>query len=259
MHVRTLGGEERELDGMIYDYQIKDLMARVHHFKAYGLDRDAEGLGDVPRQEALQKLFPQVQGAGRLASLQEVDYLIGLRKASWHPDKREKAGFGCDFWIWGNNFRSCLGGSHPLIRSYHQRSSSLNTVLKTTVTKDACVNRKLLEENSSGDKMALGNGAREEVWSEMEVEQCNMGYCGVCGEFHKKIVEEVDARPLFCSVERNAEGAKDKAKNVRKGKRKLKAKLKSERSKPCELKTEGRTSEDRDRIVKARNDTREKF
>ena len=48
MHVRTSGGEEKEIDGKVYDCQIKDLKGRVYHFKAYRLDKVTVDLGDVP-------------------------------------------------------------------------------------------------------------------------------------------------------------------------------------------------------------------
>ena len=62
-----------------------------------------------------------------------VDYMIGLGKASWQPQRIQKALGGGDFWLWGNDFGSCVGGSHPLVNSFTTRSDSLYTVMKTMV------------------------------------------------------------------------------------------------------------------------------
>ena len=63
-----------------------------------------------------------------------VDYLIGIGKASWQPERSIKAAKGGDFWIWENQFGSCLGGSHPLIGRCIDRSDSLYTVLHAVMS-----------------------------------------------------------------------------------------------------------------------------
>ena len=37
--VRTLGGDEKEIDGKIYNCQVRDLKGRVYRFQAHGLDK----------------------------------------------------------------------------------------------------------------------------------------------------------------------------------------------------------------------------
>ena len=60
-----------------------------------------------------------IQGAvrpvvGVEAGSLDMDYLIGLGKATWHPVRCERAKQGGDLWIWDNKFGSFLGVSHPL-------------------------------------------------------------------------------------------------------------------------------------------------
>ena len=95
--VKTLGGDEKEIDGKIYDCKIMDRMGRVYHFKAHGLDRVTGYLGDVPSKSVLQKLFPQMPGAWNMTTSQDVDYLIGMGRASWQPTRYERARLGGDF------------------------------------------------------------------------------------------------------------------------------------------------------------------
>ena len=84
----------------------------------------------------MKQLFPNVIGAHALSVNAEVDYLIGLDKASWQPERIEKAAGGGDFWMWGNSFGTCVGGSHPLVNSFTTRSNSLYMVLKTITRED---------------------------------------------------------------------------------------------------------------------------
>ena len=86
----------------------------------------------------MQQMFPDISGIHRLSGADEVDYLIGIGNASWQPERVQKALGGGDFWVWENEFGSCIGGSHPLVRSFTRRSDSLYTVLKV-VTEDMSV------------------------------------------------------------------------------------------------------------------------
>jgi len=63
-----------------------------------------------------------------------VDYLIGLSKASWQPQRMLKSEGGGDFWMWQNNFGTCIGVSHPWVGTYVTRSDTFYTVLKVIET-----------------------------------------------------------------------------------------------------------------------------
>ena len=74
-------------------------------------------------------------GGHQLSGASAVDYLLGLENASWKPTRVEKAQGGGDFWLWENQFGTCVGGAHPLVDSLISRSNSLYTVMKV-VTED---------------------------------------------------------------------------------------------------------------------------
>ena len=76
-----------------------------------------------------------------MAGSVDVDYLIGLGKASCHPIRFERAKHGGNLWIWNNKFGSCLGGSHPLKSAYHKQYTHLYMVLKTLAAEDPLVGR----------------------------------------------------------------------------------------------------------------------
>ena len=126
----TLCSDVKEIDGLIYECSIKDLDGNVYTFSAHGLDQVTGRLNTEIGRDLMKKLFPNVPGAHRMCGANQVDYLIGLGKASWQPQRFLQASGGGDFWIWKNQFGSCIGGSHPLVGSYVTRSDSLYTVLK---------------------------------------------------------------------------------------------------------------------------------
>ena len=118
MTVCTLGGEVMEIDGVVYQCKIRDLDGKVHEFVAHGLDDVTGELGQPLTLMQIQKLFPHIKAEKekrKLIGTTQVDYLIGINKASWLPEKVAKASGGGDFWLWENQFGSCVGGSHPLL------------------------------------------------------------------------------------------------------------------------------------------------
>ena len=126
--VITLGGDIKEIDGVIYDCKIRDLEGNVYEFSAHGLDTG--NLSRVLDENLMRKLFPNVNGVHKMGGAGQVDYLIGLGKALWQPERFVQASGGGDFWIWRNKFGSCVGGSHPLVGNFVDRSDNLYTVLK---------------------------------------------------------------------------------------------------------------------------------
>ena len=140
LQVATLGGHIREIDGVIYTCRVKDQKGRIYEFQAHGLDRVTGDLGRAIDKNVMRQLFPDIIGAHSLTGSSEVDYLIGLGKASWQPQRVQKALGGGDFWLWENEFGSCLGGTHPLISSFTSRSDNLYTVLKTAVLENVVDN-----------------------------------------------------------------------------------------------------------------------
>ena len=136
LKVVTLGGQIQEIDGVIYSCSIKDQKGKVYKFLAHGLDEVTGHLGNPLSKSTMQKLFPDIKGAHTMTGASRVDYMIGLGKASWQPQRIQKALGGGDFWLWGNEFGTCVGGSHPLVHSLTTRSDSLYTVMKTLVQQD---------------------------------------------------------------------------------------------------------------------------
>ena len=130
LRVTTLGGQVQEIDGVIYDCKIKDQKGKILEFSAHGLEEVTGNLGNPLSKDVMSKMFPDIVGGHKLSGATTVDYLIGLSKASWQPQRIQKALCGGDFWLWENRFGTCVGGSHPMVNSFTHRSDSIYTVLK---------------------------------------------------------------------------------------------------------------------------------
>ena len=93
LRVCTLGGDIKEIDGKIFECQIRDIKGNVHKFSAHGLDEVTDSLSTDIEEALLRKLFPNVVGISKICGARQVDYLIGLSKASWQHQSNEWRGF----------------------------------------------------------------------------------------------------------------------------------------------------------------------
>ena len=141
LRVITLGGDVKEIDGVLYQCEIKDLDGNRYQFLAHGLEQVTGFLETNLSKELMRKLFPGIIGGYKMCGAKQVDYLIGLAKASWQPERTVQATGGGDLWVWKNRFGSCIGGSHPLVGNSVTRSDNIYTVLKV-------VQMDSVEENS---------------------------------------------------------------------------------------------------------------
>ena len=116
MFVMTLGGDIKIIDRVIYVCKIRDLNSRVSKFKALGLESITEPMECPLTIRQLRKMFSSHSGSNHLMGKEKVDYLIGLSKASWQPQRMTQAKGGGDMWTWHNQFGVCIGGMHPWIK-----------------------------------------------------------------------------------------------------------------------------------------------
>ena len=130
MRVTTLSGEKKEFQGKQYVCTIRDSGGVPYEFLAYGYGTITGPLGLID-MEKVKLLFPHLstKEIWKLDRLEQVDILIGLNHASWHPQRAEKAnGDEGDFWIYRGMFGCCLGGSHPLVGETTMKNHALFTV-----------------------------------------------------------------------------------------------------------------------------------
>ena len=116
MCIVTLGGDVKIIDGVIYVCKIRDLNGRVSKFKALGLEAITKPMECPLTIRQLRKMFPLHSRSDCLVGKEQVNYLIGLSKASWQPQMMMQAKCGRDMWTWHNQFGVCIGGMHPWIK-----------------------------------------------------------------------------------------------------------------------------------------------
>ena len=76
-------------------------------------------------------MFPKLTDYNDLVGTDTVDYLIGIDKASWHPEIYMMTRGGGDFWLYENRFGKCLGGYHPWIAREQQKAKGVYTFLNS--------------------------------------------------------------------------------------------------------------------------------
>ena len=169
LRVCTLGGDTREIDGVVFMCKVKDLSGKEYEFPAYGLNEVTGTLGKTLGKEQMNKLFPTVQGGYKMCGATEVDYLIGMSKASWQPEKVVRAQGGGDLWIWRNQFGSCVGGSHPAITSSVTRNDSLfvdihvlfiNQVVEDSLKFPTCLATSVVKVGKDGESEEEKHGSQ---------------------------------------------------------------------------------------------------
>ena len=126
LNVTTLGGVTTDLTVMRYECSLRDVDGKLETFEAYGMETITGCLSKV-NASTIKTLFPHLsqREIGVLQRGDDVDVLIGMAHASWHPERVERARGGGDFWIYRGKFGSCLGGRYPGISEGTSKSSDL--------------------------------------------------------------------------------------------------------------------------------------
>ena len=126
LNVTTLGGVTTDLTVMRYECSLRDVDGKLETFEAYGMETITGCLSKV-NASTIKTLFPHLsqREIDVLQRGDDVDVLIGMAHASWHPERVERARGGGDFWIYRGKFGSCLGGRYPGISEGTSKSSDL--------------------------------------------------------------------------------------------------------------------------------------
>ena len=129
LSVTTLGGSVTDYSVTMYNCSMRDEEGQLYKFEAYGIECITGPMKQIDLR-TIKRLFPHLaeREVNKLGRLQEVDYLIGMKHASWHPERAEKSKFGGDLWIYRGKFGACVGGRQPEIKEVSSKSKALFTV-----------------------------------------------------------------------------------------------------------------------------------
>ena len=80
-----------------------DLKGDHHIFFAMALEDVMGDMGCSLNAIQLKLMFPDSTGVPRMrVNKRKVNYQIGIKQASWQPERKTRAIYGGDFWIWSN-------------------------------------------------------------------------------------------------------------------------------------------------------------
>ena len=101
----------------------------LQKFEAYGMESITGVLTQLDGT-AIKKIFPHLDEytIRQMKRADQVDFLIGIKHASWHPERAEQARDG-DFWFSKGRVGVCVGGRHPLIDEHTRKSDALFSVV----------------------------------------------------------------------------------------------------------------------------------
>ena len=129
LNVTTLGDVVTELTVMRYQCSLQDVDRKLEFFEAFGMETITGAVSQigVPR---LMKFFPKMseEHVRKLQRGTKVDFLIGMRHPSWHPERVEKGVGGGNFWVYRGKFGSCVGGCCPGMSEGTKKNQNLFTV-----------------------------------------------------------------------------------------------------------------------------------
>ncbi len=127
--VTTLGGVVTDYHVTTYTCYLTDVNGEEHEFQAYGMESITGALTRIG-SAVIKKLFPNLPDDFVLKLLRRtaVDFLLGMKHPSWHPERMERSAEGGDIWLYRGIFGTCVGGRHPDIKEETKRSDSLFSV-----------------------------------------------------------------------------------------------------------------------------------
>ena len=127
LSVTTLGGVVSDYVSVTtYKCSLLDVNGQIEHFEAYGMETITGAVSKIGYSK-IQKLFPHLSDKNirTLQRVDRVDFFIGIKHPSWHPERTEKARGGGDFWLYRGRFGKCAGGRHPEIKEETRKSDNL--------------------------------------------------------------------------------------------------------------------------------------
>ena len=126
-------------------------------------------------------MFPDYSKVHMLIGNEEVDYLIGVNKASWQPVREVKARGGGDLWLWRNQFGACIGGTHPLIRKGSVQTFQINKAVRDSLMIPTCMRSTYLTNEVREESIsAMDNFFKLESLGTNINPKCGACRCGKC-------------------------------------------------------------------------------
>jgi len=108
IRIIKVGGVKETIESKVYDVPVHDESGVVEYFKVYGIQKISSSIEAV--ETSMFAVMFGVDPDTIRRPEGEVDVLIGLEYAGFHPDKEKSVDH---LVLFANRFGACLGGTHP--------------------------------------------------------------------------------------------------------------------------------------------------
>ena len=124
LSILKVGGTEESINSFKYILPIVDMNGKTVHIQVYGIDCISSDVKEINLSE-VSKLFHDVKLSSFRRPSGKIDVLIGFEYAGYHPIRKASAG---NLLLLTNEFGSCIGGSHPLLKESTEKIVKVATV-----------------------------------------------------------------------------------------------------------------------------------
>ena len=107
IRIIKVGGVNETVESKIYDVPVRDTSGIVEYFKVYGIQKISSSIEAIETDRFAVMFGVHPEDIRRPEG--EVDVLIGLQYAGFHPDKQKAINH---LVLFANRFGACLGGTH---------------------------------------------------------------------------------------------------------------------------------------------------
>ena len=112
LEIVTVGGETKILDSLQYKASLIDQQGKPVEIEVLGIKKISTSISKVNSDE-LVKLFTVDQSKVKRPDGEEIEILIGMQYAAFHPVRRESSGH---LLLLQNRFGYVIAGTHPSIK-----------------------------------------------------------------------------------------------------------------------------------------------
>ena len=125
LSVTTTRGKWQKVSSHRYNVDLFDRSGRKYQITAFGIDNITNAISHVEVDE-LVHLFNNINKRDVQRPEGEVDILVGLEYAAWHPVREQSYEH---LLIYGNVFGKCLGGHHPSLNEGTRKNAHVKAVV----------------------------------------------------------------------------------------------------------------------------------
>ena len=128
LEIVAVGNKIQHIDSFVYTIVLEDHLGKLYPIEVYGMEKISTCVNEIDFQR-ISKLFNANLKLTKRKSGKEIDVLIGMQYAAYHPVRKEANGH---LLLLENQFGQVVAGSHPQLKERTQILVKHATVLHIT-------------------------------------------------------------------------------------------------------------------------------